>query len=75
MTVVAEADAGEEALDKARAEHPDVVVMDILLPGMNGIDSARRIRAEQPDVRVLALYNHFVTTFCSSSLRIATSVA
>ena len=59
MTVVAEAATGEDALDKARAEHPDVVVTDILLPGMNGIDAARKIRTEQPDVRVLALSNHF----------------
>ncbi len=59
MTVVGEAESGEEALIKARQELPDVIVMDILLPGMNGIETTRRIRAEQPDVKVLALSNHF----------------
>jgi DNA-binding NarL/FixJ family response regulator len=59
MTVVAEAETGEEGLAMAREEHPDVVVMDILLPGINGIETTRRILDEQPDIKVLALSNHF----------------
>ncbi|MDD5704592.1 MAG: response regulator transcription factor [Kiritimatiellae bacterium] len=59
MVVVAEADTGEAAVDRARNERPDVVVMDILLPGINGIEASRRILAQQPDVVVLALSNHF----------------
>jgi len=59
MTVIAEAETGEDGVERARQERPDIVVMDILLPGMNGIETARKIRAEQPDVKVLALSNHF----------------
>jgi DNA-binding NarL/FixJ family response regulator len=59
MDVVAEAETGEECVFLARAEHPDVVVMDILLPGMNGIEATRKILAERPDTKVLALSNHF----------------
>lgn len=59
MEVVAEAESGEEALGMARAEKPDVAVMDILLPGMNGIETTRKLLAEQPGVKVLALSNHF----------------
>jgi DNA-binding NarL/FixJ family response regulator len=59
MTVVAEAETGESAVEKARDEKPDVIVMDILLPGMNGIETTRKIRNERPDVKVLALSNHF----------------
>ena len=59
MRVVAEAETGEESVSLARTEHPDVVVMDILLPGMNGVDATRKIRAEHPDAKVLALSNHF----------------
>lgn len=59
MSVVAEAGTGEAAVDSARYAKPDVVVMDILLPGINGIETSRRILAEQPGIRVLALSNHF----------------
>ncbi len=59
MCVVAEADSGEDGVTKAIKERPDIVVMDILLPGMNGIEATRAILAEQPGIRVLALSNHF----------------
>jgi len=59
MLVVAEAETGEEGVSLGGAEHPDVVVMDILLPGMNGIEATRKILAGQPDTKVLALSNHF----------------
>ena len=58
MTVVAESRTGEDALDKAREIRPEIIVMDILLPGMNGISTTRKILAEQPDVKILALSNH-----------------
>ena len=58
LSVVAEAGTGEEALDLARELQPDLVVMDIMLPGINGIETARRILAERPGARILALSNH-----------------
>lgn len=59
MTVVAEVATGEAAVTSASEVRPDIVVMDILLPGINGIEATRKIRAEHPDIRVLALSNHF----------------
>ncbi|OGV71405.1 MAG: hypothetical protein A2340_06935 [Lentisphaerae bacterium RIFOXYB12_FULL_60_10] len=59
MSVVAEADTGELAVTLARRERPDIIVMDILLPGINGIDAAREILQELPQIRILALSNHF----------------
>ena len=50
-----EAATGAEALRLAREHRPDVVVMDISMPDMNGIDATRIISAEMPAVRVLAL--------------------
>lgn len=55
IEVVAEAATGDEAVLKAHEAAPDVVVMDIQMPVMNGIDATRRITADCPGVRVLAL--------------------
>ena len=53
--VVGEAPNGEEAIRLARALRPDIVLMDLLMPGMGGTEATRLIRAELPDVEVVAL--------------------
>jgi DNA-binding NarL/FixJ family response regulator len=55
MDVVGEAATGEEAVEAAAALQPDVVVMDLHLPGMSGVDATRVIKAEHPQVGVLVL--------------------
>jgi NarL family two-component system response regulator LiaR len=55
LEVVGEAADGAEALSKARELTPDVVVMDLLMPGMDGIAATAAIRRELPDTEVLAL--------------------
>lgn len=55
IAVVAEAGDGESAFDIARRARPDIVVMDIGLPGINGIEATRRLLADNPGLRVLAL--------------------
>jgi DNA-binding NarL/FixJ family response regulator len=56
--VVGEASEGEAAIATAKATQPDIVVMDISLPGMNGIQTTKRLKAQQPDARVVALTVH-----------------
>lgn len=55
VEVVGEASNGAEALERAAELRPDVVLMDLRMPVLDGIAATRRMRAEQPDVRVLAL--------------------
>ncbi|HWQ07751.1 MAG TPA: response regulator transcription factor [Holophaga sp.] len=56
--VVAEADSGRAALEMARLHRPDLVVMDVSMPGMDGIEATAALRRELPSTRVLALSMH-----------------
>ncbi len=53
--VVGEASTGGEAVDLARALRPDVVLMDLRMPEMDGVEAISRIVAEQPEAHVLVL--------------------
>jgi len=55
MKLVAEASCGEEALEKYRLHRPDVVLMDIQMPGLNGVEATRGILSEFPDARIIVL--------------------
>lgn len=56
--VVAEASDGRQAVELALAQRPDLVVMDVSMPRLNGIEATRRIVAKRPDVAVLVLSVH-----------------
>jgi len=55
MSLVAEASNGREAIQQFRAHHPDVTLMDLQMPEMNGLDALIAIRNEFPDARVIVL--------------------
>jgi len=58
VTVIGEAESGEAACRLYAELEPDVVVMDIAMPGMGGLEALRRMRARHPQVRVLTLSAH-----------------
>jgi len=63
MQVVAEAGDGETALQMADEWTPDVVIMDVSMPGISGFEATRRLRTRHPNVKVLAL-----STYLESSI-------
>ncbi|MFC4426754.1 response regulator [Deinococcus navajonensis] len=58
LRVVGEAGSGEEAVARARELLPDVILMDVSMPGMNGIEATKAIKAERPGVGVLVLTSY-----------------
>lgn len=55
MTVVAEAGDGQSAFDKYRDHKPDVVVMDLRMPGLGGVEATSQIRKDFPDARIIVM--------------------
>lgn len=73
LQVVGEAENGEIALQRTQELAPDIVIMDISMPGMNGIEATRQILAAQPDTRVLALSIHGEQEFVEDMLAAGTA--
>ncbi len=73
MTVVAEASDGEAAIRKALELKPDVVVMDISMPRMNGLAATRALKKAQPDARIVTLTRHADDAYLQELLRAGVS--
>jgi DNA-binding NarL/FixJ family response regulator len=56
--MVAQAGTGEEGLNRARTLRPDIVLVDIVLPGINGIEASKAIHTELPETQILVISNH-----------------
>jgi DNA-binding NarL/FixJ family response regulator len=69
ITVVGQAGTGKVALSLAREHHPDLALLDVTMPDMNGLDATRHIKEELPDVEVLILTMHSEDAFFFEALR------
>ncbi len=69
LDVVGQASDGRVALEMARQLHPDVVIMDIEMPNLNGIEATRHLVAENSNVKVMALSAHSDGVFVAKMIR------
>jgi two-component system invasion response regulator UvrY len=69
FSVVAECGSGEEAIELARKLRPNIVIMDINLPGMNGIDATQQIRKFSPGTRILGVSLHTQPTYARKMMQ------
>ena len=73
MEIIGEADDGRKALDLVQELEPDVVIMDISMPNLNGVDATRHIVREYPKVKVIALSMHSSSMFVSDMIKAGAS--
>jgi len=73
MEVVAEAEDGRAAVRLAREVSPQVVIMDVAMPDLNGIEATRQIVAESPGIKVIALSMHADRRFVANMLKAGAS--
>ena len=69
MEIVGEASNGREAVESAETLRPDIVVMDVAMPELNGIEATRRLAASAPHTRVIALSMHKDSVYVREILR------
>src|ERR1041385_5494572 len=69
MEIVGEASNGREAVETAEALRPDIVVMDVAMPELNGIEATRRLASSTPHARVIALSMHKDSVYVREILR------
>lgn len=68
MEIVGEADNGEEAVAKVEHLAPDVVLMDITMPRMNGLEATRQIKQKHPEMKILILTMHETDQYIAGML-------
>ena len=73
IEVVAECGSGEEALERFAERRPDLLIMDLSMPGMGGLEAIRRVRAQEPEIKVLVFSMHENPAFVERALQAGVS--
>src|ERR1700758_3397999 len=69
VDLVGTASSGSEAVEMAASLQPDIVLMDISMPGLNGIDAAKQMRERAPNAKVIAVTMHNSLAYLRESMR------
>ena len=69
MVLVAEATNGQEAVEQFRTHRPDITLMDLQMPEMNGIDAVIAIRGEFPKARIIVLTTYAADALCQRAMQ------
>ncbi len=69
LELVGEASSGEEALGKASELQPDVILMDLKMPGMGGVAAIRALKREEPKIRIIALTSYIDDSLVQGALQ------
>ena len=70
LEMCGEADSAEKALREIPSSSPDIVLIDVSLPGMNGIELGRQIRVEHPEMPILFISGHDESVYAEQALQI-----
>jgi two-component system, NarL family, response regulator NreC len=73
LEVTAQADNGRNAVELAKKHVPDVIIMDVSMPDMNGIEASRRISENSPNIKIIALSMHSEQKFVINMLKAGAS--
>jgi len=73
IEIIAELESGEEANQQARELNPDVIVMDLSMPGMGGLEAIRRIKAKNPEIKILVFTMHDNVSFVEHAMEAGAS--
>lgn len=71
--VVAKADSGHRAIELASLHQPDVVIMDVSMPGLNGMEATKQILAEHPEIKIIALSMHMEKIYVNGMMNAGAS--